>query len=166
MIEFNGLLTGAAEKYFVNRGIIRMQIAFLCSALLVYPVMIKYAIHIQLWIIPQICLASVVPMIFLPYLCKIDKKKTLPKRMRIYDDVMVSTSERASDCQNLNDVKEVRDYGEFYSILFPQGKSVMFVCQKDLLTQGTLEEFEALFEGKIVRKNKRNSKKREQRLSK
>ena len=35
--------------------------------------------------------------------------------------------------------------------IFPY-KSQRFVCQKDLLVQGTIEEFEAVFEGKIVRK--------------
>ena len=42
----------------------------------------------------------------------------------------------------------------FYFIKFPFGKySDKFICQKSLLTQGTLEEFEALFEGKIERKS-------------
>ena len=42
---------------------------------------------------------------------------------------------------------------KYYKIffIFPY-KSQRFVCQKDLLVQGTIEEFEAVFEGKIVRK--------------
>lgn len=47
-----------------------------------------------------------------------------------------------------DDIKSVYDYGEYYH--FWQGD--MFLCQKSLLVQGTLEEFEKLFEGKIIRK--------------
>ena len=51
----------------------------------------------------------------------------------------------------LNSVKEILDYGEWYYFIFNyEDRDPYFVCQKDLLTQGTLEEFEALFEGKIV----------------
>lgn len=53
----------------------------------------------------------------------------------------------------IKDVKNVYDHGEFYDLVFPFGKiSGKFICQKNLLTEGTLAEFEALFDGKIVRK--------------
>ena len=54
------------------------------------------------------------------------------------------------------DVKKVIDKGNFYIILFyfPH-KDVNFICQKDLIVEGTIEEFEELFEGKIVRKIKK-----------
>ena len=52
----------------------------------------------------------------------------------------------------ISDAKQLRDFGEFYEIVFPFGKvSDKFICQKNLLTQGTLEEFEKLFEGKTTR---------------
>ena len=45
------------------------------------------------------------------------------------------------------------DYGEWYYVKFNLGdRDPYFVCQKDLLKNGTIEEFEALFEGKIERK--------------
>lgn len=53
----------------------------------------------------------------------------------------------------LDKVKKVIDVGEWYYVVFKGGSKLSaFVCQKDLLKQGTLEEFEALFEGKITRK--------------
>ena len=54
------------------------------------------------------------------------------------------------------DVKKVIDKGNFYIILFyfPH-KDVNFICQKDLIVEGTIEEFEEFFEGKIVRKIKK-----------
>lgn len=53
----------------------------------------------------------------------------------------------------LKKVKKVIDAGDWYYVVFKfSGITGAFVCQKDLLTQGTLEDFEKLFEGKIVKK--------------
>jgi len=48
--------------------------------------------------------------------------------------------------------KSVMDFGDYYYIKF--GGTTAFIIQKDLLVEGTLEDFEKLFEGKIVRKIK------------
>lgn len=50
-------------------------------------------------------------------------------------------------------IKKVIDYGKYYYISFYRlDPSNGIVCQKDLLTCGTIEEFEKFFEGKIKRK--------------
>jgi len=51
----------------------------------------------------------------------------------------------------IDQVKRVRDDGKYYSIIYADISNAI-ICQKSLLVEGTLEEFEALFEGKIVRK--------------
>ena len=58
------------------------------------------------------------------------------------------------EIKNLEDVKKVVDMGDFYKIYFyfPH-KSNLFICQKDLLVKGTIEEFEKLFSSVMVRKN-------------
>ena len=55
-------------------------------------------------------------------------------------------------CHKIQDVKKILDYGEFYAIIFyfPNADR-RFICQKDYIVQGTIEEFEQLFKGKIVR---------------
>ena len=79
----------------------------------------------------------------------------IPYAVTIYlrENQIVSSGEKVAEVKNLNQVKKVVDFGEWYKIffIFPY-KSQRFVCQKDLLVQGTIEEFEAVFEGKIVRK--------------
>lgn len=51
-------------------------------------------------------------------------------------------------------IKKVIDDGKWYAVIY-SGLSNAIICQKDLLVEGTLEEFETLFEGKIKRrKNK------------
>lgn len=52
----------------------------------------------------------------------------------------------------LNKVKKVIDAGNWYYVVFKWGNiGNAFVCQKDLLREGTIEQFETLFEGKIKR---------------
>ena len=53
-----------------------------------------------------------------------------------------------------DDIVCVNDFGEHYKIKFKfPHKSIYFLCQKDLIVQGTLEEFETLFKDKIVHKS-------------
>ena len=53
----------------------------------------------------------------------------------------------------IDSVDTVIDYGDWYHLLFNfEDRDTYFVCQKNLLTKGTLEEFEALFDGKIERR--------------
>lgn len=55
----------------------------------------------------------------------------------------------------ISKVKKVVDYGKFYYLyLYRLDPSYGIVCQKDLLIDGRIEEFEKLFEGKIKRKLK------------
>ncbi len=50
-------------------------------------------------------------------------------------------------------VTDVREYAECYIIYFSYVfRSKCVVCQKDLLTEGTLEEFEAFFEDRLIKK--------------
>jgi hypothetical protein len=56
---------------------------------------------------------------------------------------------------SINEVRKVIDYGDFYSIRIKQQYEFgVFLCQKDLLTKGSIEEFEKTFKGKIIRKGK------------
>lgn len=59
----------------------------------------------------------------------------------------------AAQTYKLSKVKKVIDYGKYYYLyLYRFDPSNGIVCQKDLLTEGTVEQFEKLFEGKIKRK--------------
>ncbi len=48
-------------------------------------------------------------------------------------------------------VKSVQDMGDWYHIVFfAPYKASYFICQKDLLVQGTIQQFEQIFAGNIV----------------
>lgn len=48
-------------------------------------------------------------------------------------------------------IKKVIDEGKWYIVIY-SGLSNAIICQKDLLVEGTLEEFETIFAGKIKRR--------------
>ena len=80
----------------------------------------------------------------------------LPKKITLDEDSLECEGESFGETRSVSDIKEIIDCGEWYQFVFyfPH-KSNRFYCQKDLLVQGTIEEFEALFEGKIVQKYKK-----------
>ena len=53
-----------------------------------------------------------------------------------------------------NDVSKIIEYENMYIIVFSGLMALGIIAQKNLLVEGTLEEFEKLFEGKIIRKIK------------
>lgn len=67
------------------------------------------------------------------------------------DEIFVEGIQR-SETKYLNDIKKVVDMGDWYKIYFyfPH-KSNIVICQKDLIVQGTIQEFESLFQGKIIK---------------
>lgn len=50
----------------------------------------------------------------------------------------------------IENIKAVMDYGDFYKIV--RSLKANCIIQKDLIVEGTIEEFEELFHDKIVRK--------------
>ncbi len=79
--------------------------------------------------------------------------RVLPTIIFTDEEYIVYQCGKYEEFREISKAEKVTDYGEFYYISFTFGnKSENFICQKDLLVEGTLEEFEALFEGKIERR--------------
>lgn len=155
MIEFNGYLTGKSERFFFKKNISYLQIAIIFAFTMVLPFIILLVKTFQALSILYAYLAVFVCLmiavrIFIPK----SGKSVIPKRIYIMDNKMVCIADNFTENRFVELVKMVYDYGEFYFISFYFGKiSCYFICQKSLLTQGTIEDFEKLFDGKIVRKN-------------
>ncbi len=56
--------------------------------------------------------------------------------------------------KEVNKIKKVIDEGKWYTIIY-SGLSNAIICQKNLLVEGTLEEFETIFAGKIKRRGRK-----------
>ncbi len=79
----------------------------------------------------------------------------LPTRVTIDDEALrrYGNGEENYAGREVIDVKKVIDRGNFYEIIFyfPH-KDCFFICQKNLIVEGTIEEFEELFADRLVRK--------------
>lgn len=155
MIEFSGYITGITEKFFYKRTIRFAQKMMLFPIACMGPLFTIYSIKTHKISLFIGCCVVAITMILLPYIAtKVDKQKIIPKKIYIKDNTIVYISDKFTESKIVDDIREVRDYGEFYVLLFSFGNySDKFICQKSLISKGSLEEFESLFEGKIVRKN-------------
>ena len=153
MIRFDGPITGAAEKRFWRHGAILASKLFIVSFSIVTLPFIIHGLKTQNWLMFGLCLGALAISPFIAFLPQDKKYKQsmIPRRIVIDDDTISAHSNRQCETRTIGDVKTVYDYGEFYMMIFPFGKvSSSFICQKDLLTQCALEDFEKLFDGKIV----------------
>lgn len=86
-------------------------------------------------------------------LIKKDILKMLPMRITMQDDILSAENEKGIASKEIEREKQVIDGGEWYFIEFYYPKCPIFICQKSLITTSTIEEFESMFEGLIVRHN-------------
>lgn len=154
MIEFKGYISGTAENHFHKKGRIMGRNIMLVAVILILPMVFAIEIQALRWVFLMTCLtfAALIPLIVRIPNSKKSQKALLPKQIFIEDEYIVCVADKYEEYKRIDDVIEVRDFGEFYELVFPFGKvSEKFICQKNLLVQGSLEEFEALFDGKIIR---------------
>ena len=158
MIEFTGYLTANALKYYQRRSI-RLTRMFLA---LLFSMCVSSLFYANFWFGKQISANTAVSaivifavcIIFLPYpIFKWQKNNSLAKQIYIKDGMIFYVTDKGTVTQALEGVKGVRDFGEYYVLIFrDSGNFSQIICEKDLLTNGTIEQFEELFDGKIVRK--------------
>lgn len=153
-IEFNGLLTGEAEKYFRKKSV-KFGLGIILVALgLFLPGVIALGVFGGIEEILFAYLALSVFLIAFAILPKGKKNRVslTPKKIHTDGDSITVISEKYAETKFIEDAKIVYDKGEFYDIVFRIGNySEKFVCQKSLLTKGSLEEFEELFEDKLIK---------------
>ena len=104
-----------------------------------------------------ICCSTFIIAPLLLYIPKRKKERLslTPKCIRVEDECIICMADKYTEQRFIDDVKKVYDYGEYYDLIFSFGKvSEKFICQKELLSKGSIEEFESLFEGKITRSHK------------
>lgn len=158
MIEFNGYISGNAEKHFRKKGII-LGLKIIYGGLMLWlPIVVILFFDTKNWLIPGLYCAMFMLCTILALISKSKKERLslTPKRIFTDGDFIVCVTDENTESRLIADAKQIRDFGEFYEIVFPFGKlSEKFICQKNLLSKGTLEQFEALFEGKIERVNRR-----------
>lgn len=157
MIEFYGKITGECRQYIMKREAIVACVAFTVAAVLVsIPIVILSVTYDPLiWIMMAVPGGAIV-LSFIPFFLKdyglSDAKLIFPMKISVDEDgEMLSENNRFHEYRHVSQVKKVVDMGEFYVLYFYwRHRTFRYVCQKNLLTKGTLEEFEALFKEKLV----------------
>ena len=162
MIKFEGKLSGTAEKFYLQKSVRTEQILLLSILALSIPGVLFTAIvylSIPLFKLRSLLIVYSVSLMLIYLMPKLpgnakSKREYMPNRISIEDQCIVLISNKHTDSKLIEHVKVVYDCGEYYDIRFPFGHytSVPLICQKNLLTKGTIEEFEALFDGKIIEK--------------
>ena len=162
MIEFFGTLDEQCQKEINKRTRIMLAIVFTCFTVLlgIIPTVVLYIQQDEDFyeFFGLTVLLVIVSFIFwLPInvIRKPPEGTSTDVLIQIDGSYIMRSGFGAVQTQKkpLSKVKKVIDVGEWYYVVFKGGSlNSAFVCQKNLLKQGTLDEFEALFEDKIIRK--------------
>lgn len=152
MIKFCGCVGKEVRKYMRIRLFFNgLKGAIWCFILLGIP-SVFIGIYFDIWfflIMVSIC------MIGISSLSCLFVDSTLPLIILIEQGEIYGEYNKGAATRSPDDVKKVIDKGDFYDILFYfPNRWTNCICQKDLIVEGTIEEFEKLFEDKIVRKYK------------
>ncbi len=154
MIEFSGDRDYSGRSYLLKRMLITtLEGAIVIFLLLGVPSLLAW-IYFEIWFFFVMSLFVIIIMFVLT---RESLKDACPTRIvidinanEIYGEYRKGAATRSFD-----DIKTVIDMGTFYHILFYfPNQWANCICQKDLIIDGTIEEFEKLFEDKIVRKYK------------
>ena len=153
MFEFKGKLSEECEDFLYKKQR-RMELISLSSVASVFSIAI---IVLAILLHPILLIGLILPALFLlaPIL-PITKKSFLqhmPNRITFDfdEDTVFYSSEKVKDSYKISQIETILDYGNFYHLIFEPAPDSYYVLQKNLIVQGTIEEFENIFEGKIVR---------------
>lgn len=165
MIEFKGKVSNRCQKYISDlegkMGLVGSSVAVFLIMIPATILVAAYMPTIRLLVITSGILFSaffLFMVYYSPYM-KSTFPMILPTRVVISDNgYITSYGEKFEITHPIDTVVVVIDCGEWYHISWNRRvgfKPERFVCQKNLLTRGTIDEFEKLFEGKIVQKLKK-----------
>ena len=163
MVEFFGLISDECEKYIVAKKN-KATITCFCVASLICIIcttvfgFIDFSVFKPMLFCTLIVVAISVVVSILPLSKARQKQIELFKteiRITIDENNIVNTTIYGRISRPLEQVKKVIDVGKWYCIVFKGGDIAnSWVCQKDLITKGTIEEFEEIFDQKLIKNSK------------
>jgi hypothetical protein len=156
MIEFCGEFSEESKRFLLKEHIRLGFFVAIFTSVVLGTITVVIAAVWDIWIITWFLLALVLLFIFAIVSPHNRKTKLLdmlpPKKIVVDGEGYISVElHEATVTKRFSDVRKVIDTGEWYYVLF-RLKVDGFLCQKNLITKGTIEEFEKLFEDKLERK--------------
>ena len=151
MIVFRGYVNNNTLKYIYKKMMKLGWIAGLTEFVIIGIPCVLIGVVFEFWIFSILVVFLSIPLTLL--MSWSTRKDQLPYLIRIEKSEIYAEIGRGAGSRTLDDIKVILDYGEFYDIIFYFPNKVLnCICQKNLIVEGTIEEFEKLFEDKIVRK--------------
>ena len=160
MIVFDGEVSKKCNRWISNYVHLRLMFALLFAVTVVSVILLLLCIYwdwtLVIFIITLFSLAFFVIMFVVLFPDKCNESPTIYLAI-IKDTLIAKVKTRKGEIMkygnSIDYINKVVDYGEWYHIIFyfPHNNP-FFLCQKDLISEGTIEEFEELFKDKIVRK--------------
>ena len=149
MIVFSGKISDETAKHIIkSRKRASRIIGMIVCIILLIPIIVYLSISISPWVL--ILMALLPPFVIFAGIQPKDSSSTFANYISIDDRDMYAKCDAFEIYKGTDQVKKVVDTGNSYLIYISNFVVSSFVCQKDLITEGTLEEFEKIFEGKIV----------------
>lgn len=162
VIEFNGVLSN--ECVNDKRRKVKNKMSIICLIILlsctIFTIILGinhdsefYSVLICTIVLALTSFCNALP---LPKFRQRKLEKINPEiKVTIQNGIVTVASSFSKKDKSITKVKKVIDMGEWYYLIFKFGDiSNSWVCQKNLITLGTIDEFEALFESKLIRKLK------------
>ena len=162
--EFKGEVSPENRRWLVRRVAIRAALSFLAVMLPLMLIVSLIAVwewgwEKSDWIVALFVGISLLfsLLVFALSFTKREQKELFPTRAVFYADrdhtVLFECPKRRLELYR-EEIRRVVDMGDYYYLDIPSQSGRGMVCQKSLMTIGTEETFEKLFEGKIERKGK------------
>lgn len=154
MFEFNGSLSNESKNFLYKKQkkLELLSIGSVCFVFSVPIVVLAFTIH---WVFLSGFFVIVIAL-FTPFLPTVEKGfwKHMPNRILIdtSENTILYQSEKSEFSDEISNISVIYDYGQFYHIKFNNIPDSYYVLQKDLIVQGTIQEFEEYFKDIIVRK--------------
>ena len=155
MIVFEGQLSKNAQKFFWKQnakfGERIMFIALTMNLWIVF--LLKYIFDSYRFAFIFVFLYLATPIFVRLQGWQKDSIKFTPNKIKIEDGYLICRAQVETRTIDFEHIKRVEDHGEWYYFVFCFGHiSFSFICQKDLIVEGSIEEFEKIFKDLIVRK--------------
>ncbi len=161
MIEFKGEISKKTKKLIRRMDLLMLCVGFFAPAVIIFnfvamPIFSSQYFGItymeNLWL--YICSFVGTSVIFVVTYFIIPLTDNIPLCIQITLDGTVTTqTKKARYTHNMDEILYVQDLGEYYSIVVKE--QILYkgrtLCKKDLLTRGTIEEFERIYKDKIRR---------------
>ncbi len=156
MVRFEGQLNEECKKFLKRQKFFAPVVSIAFSFTTTAPIIIVFALAVTKWIF--LCLILLLAFFIYQYYYD---RMGYPISIIVDQDYVKGIGEKQYQeySTSIEKVVEVIDMGSWFRIKLDFKINMFLICQKDLLVEGTLEEFEEIFKDKLVvyePKKKRN----------